>query len=69
MLYAHAASFVPSEFAGIGSYLSLYAQIGDEVTIYTRDKDGRYTPRTYMVTKKQEVAPTQTAILDEFSGI
>lgn len=67
MLYMHALSFSKSPFAGIGSYLSVYADPGDEVTVYVKTSGSLYEQRTYTILSSLQVDPDETGVLKQFS--
>lgn len=67
ILYAHAVSFVDSPFAGIGSYVSVFWEVGDEISIYVKKDQKSYEQRTYKITSKFQIEPDKTSILGEYT--
>lgn len=67
MIYSHAASLTPSSFAWIGSYISVFWEVGDSFTIYVKSSTKKYEKRTYTIKSKFQIKPEQTKILNSFA--
>jgi len=66
MVYSHSLSFVESPFSWVGSYLSLFSELGDTVTVYAKKWYVSYEKRTYTIKNRLQIKPEQASLLKNF---
>lgn len=66
MLYTHSLSFNDSPFSGVWSFLSLFAEQGDEFNFYINTWNGKYEKRGYIMTSRIQVKPEDTHHIKAF---
>lgn len=66
MIYSHSLSVVKSPFSGVGSYLSLFSELWDTVTLYVKSWFVSYEKRKYTIKNKFQIKPDQSDLLKNF---
>lgn len=66
MIYTHSLSLVKSPFAGVGSFLSVFAQEGDTFTFYVKNGFVSYDKREYIMVSRLQIRPEQTGVITSY---
>jgi hypothetical protein len=67
MVYNHAVSTTQSPFAGIGTHLSVFSELWDELRVYTKvPGTSSYEEKTYFLQRKLELLPEETDTIRNF---
>ncbi len=66
MIYTHSLSYTQSPFSWVWSYLSIFSDIGDTVTVFVKNWYVSYDKRTYSIKNRLQISPEQTGIITDF---
>lgn len=66
MIYTHSLSFSDSPFSWVGAFLSVFAEEGDEFSVYVKKWYVSYEKRTYVMTRRMQIKPEQTDLIKNF---